>query len=75
VDFLRLIDAKLGRWLAYADSCVNAESDLPRCHAFWNFVGVMLAAICIAAVAGVALRIILERRKSLRADRRYTKPG
>lgn len=63
MDFLRLIEARLGRWLAYADSCVTAETDLARCHGFWTFVAVALGVVCAAALAGVAAKILLARRK------------
>jgi hypothetical protein len=77
MDLLQWIDAKLGRWLAYADTCVNAETELPRCQGFWNFLGIVLAVICVAAVAGALLKVFLARRKALqgRSSRRYGKPG
>jgi hypothetical protein len=77
MDFLRWIDARLGRWLAYADTCVNAETELPRCQGFWNFLGIVLAVICVAAVAGTLLKAFLARRRALRdqSSRRYSKPG
>jgi hypothetical protein len=68
VDFLRLIDARLGRWLAYADSCVNAEVELARCQPFWTFVAVVLGVILLAVLAGVIGKVFLDRRK--RASKR-----
>ena len=64
MDFLRLIDVRLGRWLSYADSCVNAEVELARCQPFWTFVAVVLGVICVAVLAGVIGKVILDRRKT-----------
>ena len=64
MDFLRLIDMKLGRWLAYADSCINADGIPARCQPFWTFVAILLGVICIAVVAGVVAKAILDRRKA-----------
>jgi hypothetical protein len=64
MDLLRLIDAKLGRWLAYADSCVNAETELARCQAFWTFVAVVLGVISAAVLGGVIAKVWLDRRKA-----------
>jgi hypothetical protein len=77
MDLLQWIDAKLGRWLAYADTCVNAETELPRCQGFWNFLGIVLAVVCIAAVAGAMLKVFLDRRKAHQdgSSQRYSKPG
>ena len=65
MDLLRWIDARLGRWLAYADSCVNAETELPRCQGFWSFVAVLLGIVCVAAMAAVVAKILLDRRKGI----------
>ena len=63
MDLLRLIEARLARWLAYADSCDNAETELARCQGFWNFVAVALGVICAALIVGMGVKITLERRK------------
>ena len=63
MDFLRWIDARLGRWLAYADSCVNAETELPRCQGFWSFVAFVLAVVGVAALAAVIVKLLVDRRK------------
>lgn len=63
MDFLRLIEARLARWLAYADSCVNAETELARCQGFWSFVAVALGVVCAMAIAGVAVTMIQASRK------------
>jgi hypothetical protein len=75
MDFLRFIDAKLGRWLAYADSCVNAEAELARCQPFWTFVAVALGVVCVAALAGIIAKAILDRRKGAPAAGKYSKPS
>jgi hypothetical protein len=75
MDFLRLIDAKLGRWLAYADSCVNAEGELARCQPFWTFVAIVLGVICVAALVGVVARTWRDRRKGAPPPGgKYTRP-
>jgi hypothetical protein len=71
MDLLRWIDMKLGRWLAYADSCVNAESELPRCQGFWNFAGLVLGVVCVAALVAVIGKMLLDRRKG---PGTYSKP-
>jgi hypothetical protein len=71
MDLLRWIDMRLGRWLAYADSCVNAETELPRCQGFWSFVGLVLGVACAAAVIAVIGKILLDRRKG---PGKYSKP-
>ena len=76
MDFLRWIDAKLGRWLAYADSCVNAESELARCQPFWTFVVAALGVICVAVLVAVVAKAWLERRKGAPAPGgKYTRPS
>jgi len=76
MDFLRLIDAKLGRWLAYADSCVSAESELARCQPFWTFVAVVLGLICVAALAGVIAKAWMDRRKGAPVSGgKYSRPS
>ena len=75
MDFLRFIDAKLGRWLAYADSCAQAEGELARCQPFWTFVAVVLGVICVAVLAGVIAKAWLDRRKGIRVSgAKYSKP-
>jgi len=74
-DFLRFIDARLGRWLAYADSCVNAEGELARCQGFWTFLVVVLGVICVAVLAGVIAKAWLDRRKGAPASpAKYSRP-
>ena len=76
MDFLQLIDAKLGRWLAYADSCVNAEVELARCQPFWTFVAIVLGVIGVAALAGVIAKTWLDRRKATPPPGgKYTRPS
>lgn len=52
-----------GRWLAYADFCINNQEQLARCQPFWNFVAVILGLFCAAAAAGVIIKIMRDRRK------------
>ena len=63
MELLRLLDLKIGRWLAYADSCLNADSELARCQPFWTFLAILLGIVCLLALAGVAVRFVLDRRK------------
>jgi len=75
VELLRLIDSRVGRWLAYADSCLNAEGELARCQPFWTAVVAALGIICIVALVSVVVRMLLDRRKGTAAhgDGRYQK--
>ena len=63
MDFLLYLESRIGRWLAYADSCINAEGELARCQPFWAFVALALGALCLVVVISVVARIILDRRK------------
>jgi hypothetical protein len=63
MDFLRWLDARIGRWLAYADSCLSAETELPRCQGFWTFVAVVLGLSCVAAVAAVIGKMLADRKR------------
>ena len=71
VDLLRWIDMRLGRWLAYADSCMNAETELVRCQGLWNFVTIVLGIVCIAAAAAVIGKVLLDRKKG---PGKYSRP-
>ena len=59
---------RIARWLAYADSCVNASTDLARCQPFWTQVAIVLGALCVAVVAGAVARVIIDRRKARRYE-------
>jgi len=63
MDFLQWIGARLGRWMAYADSCVNAQTELPRCQGFWSFVAMVLGIVCVAAVAAAIGKMLRDRKK------------
>jgi len=71
MDFLRWINVRLGRWLSYADSCVNAQTELPRCQGFWSFVTIVLGLVCVAALAAVIGKVLLDRKKGLG---KYSRP-
>jgi hypothetical protein len=49
MDVLRLIEARIGKWMAYSDFCMNSEMSLPHCRTFWTWVTVA------AVIAGLAL--------------------
>lgn len=57
------MDARISWWLAYADFCINAESELARCQPFWAFVSGILGVIFLAVLASVVAKTILDRRK------------
>jgi hypothetical protein len=71
MDLLRWIDVRLGRWLAYADSCVNAQTELPRCQGFWTFVAILLGIVCVAAGVAVFAKIRMDRQKG---PGKYSRP-
>ena len=70
MELLRLVEARISRWLAYADYCLNAAEQLARCQPFWTFVKVVLGFICLFALGGIIVKIIRDRRKGLASYRR-----
>lgn len=76
MDLLRFLDLRIGRWLAYADSCLGDKADPARCVGFWTFVAVLLGLICVVVLATVAARVIIDRKKGAERGRaRYRKPA
>lgn len=75
MELLRVIELRLGRWLAYADSCVNAESELTRCQGFWAAVVWVFVVIGVGLVAGVTAGMMRERRARRMAggEEKYTR--
>jgi len=69
------IDAKLGRWLAYADMCVSAEDMPARCQPFWNFVAMVLGIFCLAIVLGLVARAVKARRRKNAVIAKYGNPS
>jgi hypothetical protein len=63
MDFFQWLDTRLGRWLAYADHCLNSDIELQRCQGFWNFVAVVLGVVCVAAVGAAIRKVLLDRKK------------
>ena len=73
MELLRIVETRIGRWLAYADYCVNTEEQLARCQPFWTFVVVVFGILCLVAVGAVIIKMISERRKrpALRGNSGY----
>lgn len=63
MELLTFIGTRIGRWLAYADFCVNNEDQLARCQPFWSFVLAVLGLVCVMVGAGVITKMIRDRRK------------
>ena len=76
LELLRLIEVRLGRWLAYVDSCLSAEGELARCQGFWKLVGGTFIGICFIVVAAVAAKTMLDRRRGrpISDDSKYRRP-
>ncbi len=76
MELLRILDFRLGRWLAYADTCLNAETELARCQGFWALVASVLGIICVVVLVSVAGKYLLDRRRGVveRSEARYRKP-
>jgi hypothetical protein len=70
MELLRILEARIGWWLAYADYCVNATEQLARCQPFWRFVAVILGVVCLVALGGVIIKIMRDRRKGSASCRR-----
>ncbi len=77
MELLRILDFRIGRWLSYADTCLNSESELARCQGFWSFVALILGIICVLALVSGATKYFLDRRKGIvkRGEARYRKAG
>ena len=73
MEYLAILEARLGRWLAYADYCISNEHQLARCQPFWGFVAILLGVICAAAAAGVIWKVLRDRRARA-AGGGYTPP-
>lgn len=73
MDLLRLIEMRVGRWLAYADSCMNADEALARCQSFWTLVAVLMGVICVVVLISVIARIVQDHRRGhgVQGDARY----
>jgi hypothetical protein len=63
MEWLTVIGTRFARWLAYADFCLNNEEQLARCQPFWGLVTMILGFFCVAAAAGVIVKMIRDRRK------------
>ena len=61
MELLGIVEARIGRWLAYADYCVNTGDALERCQPFWTFVAVALGIVCLIAAGGVGVKLIIDR--------------
>lgn len=77
MEALQFLEARISWWLAYADSCINADEALARCQGFWSFIGIILGIVCVAALTGVIAKFILQRRRTRRgtSDPAYRKAG
>lgn len=73
MDLFRLLELRLGRWLAYADSCLSAEIEHPRCQGFWTLVAGLFIVICLVLVAGVTAKLLQERRQRRAVNGKYTR--
>ena len=49
MEVLRLIEARIAKWMAYSDYCMNSDLSLPHCRAFWTWVTI------VVVIAGLAL--------------------
>ena len=47
MDWLAVLEARIARWMAYADHCARAEVDLPICRGFWTTVAVLMTVVCV----------------------------
>ena len=55
MEILRIIEARIARWMAYSDYCMNAGFELPRCRTFWIWAGI-LGLLAAAGIIGYAIR-------------------
>ena len=77
MEILTAIEARLSRWLAYADTCLNAQTELPRCQGFWTFVAVVLGVVCVAAAGAVVAWVVVQWRRggALLRGGKYQRPA
>jgi hypothetical protein len=43
MDWLSVMAARLAKWAAYSDYCMNSDFGLPHCRTFWTVAGVAVA--------------------------------
>jgi hypothetical protein len=56
MEALRIIEARIAKWMAYSDYCMNSDFGVPHCRTFWVWAGV------VAALAAVGLAVYVARQ-------------
>lgn len=58
MEALGIIEARIARWMAYSDYCMNSDFGVPHCRTFWIWAGVVatLAAVGLAVYAARQFR-------------------
>jgi hypothetical protein len=67
MDALRIIEARIARWMAYSDYCMNSDFGVPHCRTFWIWAGV------VTALAAVSLAVYVVRQFLTNATREARK--
>jgi hypothetical protein len=57
MEMLRIIEARIAKWMAYSYYCMNADFGLPRCRTFWIWAGIAGMIVVAGIVAYVARQI------------------
>lgn len=68
MEVLRLIEARIARWMAYSDYCMNSDLSLPHCRTFWTWVTIVVV-IAGLALGGYLVMSFIRGRESIGAER------
>jgi hypothetical protein len=67
LEILSLIEARIAKWMAYSDYCVNSDFGVPHCRTFWIWAGI----VAIVVVSGLTVYVMRQfRTDSTQAPKR-----
>ena len=58
MDWLATITARIAKWAAYSDYCLNSDFGLPHCRAFWIWAGILGAVAATVLAAYIAWHLL-----------------
>jgi len=73
MEVLRLIEARIAKWMAYSDYCMNSDLSLPHCRTFWTWVTIVFVIAGLALAGYMAMGFIKGRARPAGGSDRETK--